>query len=211
MYIAYFWFPFHFERRCRWYFQQAAIQMLLHSITYQSFLLMLIFSSIFKSYGTLLVDEYPQIALYYQRLLEMDKQSLFCKRTIITPLEALLLLWMLGYVQRNISTVICTRRRLELMDLSTTILFTLYVLLFTVAAIQSHLEWKFILDTNRWKHFEHLHNGMLYQSFLGVTKLLFFFVFQQVNYPMNIDKSNLGMKTVLSYTKTTTNISNETI
>ncbi|CAF0791800.1 unnamed protein product [Adineta ricciae] len=159
MYIAYFWFPFHFERRCRWYFQQAAIQMLLHSITYQSFLLMLIFSSILKPYKTLLKDEYPQIALYYQHLLEMDKQSLLCKRTIITSLEILLLLWMLGYVQRNISTVICTRRRLGLMDLSTTILFTLYVLLFTIAAIQSHLEWKFILDINRWKHFEHLHNA----------------------------------------------------
>ncbi|UJR27012.1 hypothetical protein I4U23_008317 [Adineta vaga] len=159
MYIAYFWLPFHFEHRCRWYFKQAAIQALMHTITYDIFLLMLIFSSILKSYETLLDDQYSNISSYYHRLLSMDKRTLYCKETIVTSLEIFLLIWMVGYVQRNVSRIIRERRQLEIMDISTTILFILYILLFTTAAIQSHIEWKFILDINQWNYFERLHNG----------------------------------------------------
>jgi len=162
MYIGYFWLPFYFEDQCRWYFQQAAIQALLDSITYEIFLLLLILSSIIQSSETSLKSEYPQIFDDCNRLLRIDKQTIYCQRTIISYFKIFVLIWMTGYVYRNVSKMIRERRCLEIMELLTTILFILYILLFTIAAIQVHFEWQSIINSDKWKHLELLHNGEIY-------------------------------------------------
>jgi hypothetical protein len=164
MYIGYFWLPFYFEHQCQWYFQQPAIQALLHSITYQLFLLIVILSDIIKSPKISLKIEYPEIFDYYNRLLSIDEETVYYQRSIISYLKIFVLIWMAGYVYRNINNIIRQRRLLEIMDLFTTILYILYIFLFIIAAIQVHLQWQFIINIDKWKQFEKLHHSKDNQS-----------------------------------------------
>ncbi len=159
MYIGYYWLPFCFERQCRWYVQQPAIQALIHTISYEIFLLLVILSDIFKSTKISLKTDYPHIFEYYNRLLLMDERHTYYQKSMVSYLNISVLIWMAGYVYRNTSKMIRQRRCLEIMDLFTTILFILYIVLFIIAAIQVHLHWQFITNITKWKHFERLHKG----------------------------------------------------
>jgi hypothetical protein len=159
MYIGYFWFPFCFERQCQWYFQQPAIQASLHSISYQIFLLLLTLSDIFKPREISLKKGHSDIFEYCNRTLSMDGKCTYYQNTIVSWYKIFVLIWMIGHIYLNVSKMIRQRRRLEIMDLFTTILFFLYTLLFTIAAIQIHLEWKYVNNIEKWKYFEKLHHG----------------------------------------------------
>lgn len=159
MYIGYFWLPFYFENQCRWYFQQPAIQALIHAITYQIFLLIVILSSIITSPKVSLKKEHAQISDYYNRLLSMNVENIVYEKNIMSYLKIFILIWMTGYVYRNISKIIRERRRLDIVDIFITILFILYIILFTIATIQVHLQWQFIININNWKEFERLYHS----------------------------------------------------
>ena len=156
MYIGYFWLPFYFEHQCRWYIQQAAIQALIHTISYALFLCFVILSGIIKPPRISLKIEYPQIFEYYQRLFSLDEQYAYCQKSIIPYLKILVLIWMVGYVYRNIRQMIRQRRCLEILDLFTTILFVLYIVLFPIATIQIHFQWQLIMNIEKWKDLERL-------------------------------------------------------
>ncbi len=164
MYIGYFWFSFYFEHQCRWYFRQPAIQAIIHAISYHIFLLIVILSGIIKLPKISLKTEYPQIFYYYNHLLSIDEQTAYYEKTILSYFKIFVLIWMAGYVYRNISKMIRQRRCLELIDLLLTILYILYIFLFTIAAIQVHLQWQFIKNIDKWKQFERLHNGKKYNK-----------------------------------------------
>jgi transient receptor potential cation channel subfamily C protein 4 len=159
MYIGYFWFPFYFENRCQWYFQQPAIQALFHTILYQVFLLLLILSGMIKSPKISLKKEYPQIFEYSDRLFTIDEETLYYHRNLMTYLNISVLIFMLGFVCQSLRRIIKQRRCLKIMEMFMASLFVLYILLYTIAAIRVHLEWQSILDIDKWKRFEQLFNG----------------------------------------------------
>ena len=159
MYIGYYWLPFFFENRCRWYIEQPVIQTLVYSISYDIFLVLLLLSCIFPSSRISLRKEYPSIFQYYQRLLSIDAQDVYVQQPTPSYWKILILIWMAGYVFRNVSQIIRQRRSLELIETLMTILFILYPILFTINAIQVHFQWQFMVDINQWKELERLHNG----------------------------------------------------
>jgi hypothetical protein len=164
MYIGYYWLPFFFERQCRWYIQQPAIQILIHVISYELFLFLAILSSIFQSPKISLKTDYPHIFEYYNRLSFTNEHHAYYRKPMISYLKIVVLIWMAGYVYRNISRMIRQRRCLEFLDLFTTILFILYIILFPIATIQVYLEWQFITNIANWKHLEKLHEGKQYNK-----------------------------------------------
>lgn len=158
MYIGYYWLPFFFENQCRWYIEQPVIQTLIHSISYDIFVVLLLLSFIFPPSYISLKTEYPSIFPSYQRLLCTDK-DIYIQNPIPSHWKILVLIWMAGYVYRNVTQFIRQRRHLSFIDMLMTILFVLYLILFTINAIQVHVQWQLITDINQWKELDRLRNG----------------------------------------------------
>ena len=160
MYIGYFWLPFFFESQCQWYIHQPAIQTLIHGLSYEIFLVLILLSCIFQVPRVSLKSEYPQIFEYYRRLLlSISVEDVYYRKSILSYWKILVLIWMIGYIYRNISTAFRQRRCLELIDTLMTILFILYNILFIIATVQIHLQWQFVVDIEHWKEFERLRNN----------------------------------------------------
>ena len=163
MYFGYFWFPGPFEQRCERYFQQPAILTLLQLISYQMFLLLLILSSAIKPPVLSFRKAYPQIFAYYHRLSSTKRLVSYLQKTVLPVQRIFLLVWMMGYVFRNVRRIIRQRRYTDVFELVMTILFLLYLILYFSTSIQFYLDWQSVLNVDTWKRLDKFHNGT-YQS-----------------------------------------------
>ena len=174
MYFGYFWLPNWLEQRCEWYFQQPTTQTLVQLISYQIFLLLMILTLAIKPSVISFRKEYPQIFDYYSRLFSSKRLVFSLQKTALPVQRILLLIWITGYVFRNVRRMIRQRQCANLFELLMTVLFLLYLILYVSASVQFALDWQCILDVDTWQRLETMQNSM--SPFIGSIILFFFFV-----------------------------------
>jgi len=189
MYFAHFWLVIIFKDRCRWYFEQAAIQALIHGIAYHIFLFLIILLSSYRTPTISIRQTHPQIVNYYDRFLFLDTQTIDYSKPDLSYLRLTILVFMFAYVYRNIKQIIRLRRWLQAIEMLMTMLFICYIILSIAEHIQTHVQWSFRLNIDNWKEFERLHNSSQLSDkyFAMKTKLLFNQTIDSIDIPIVAD------------------------
>jgi hypothetical protein len=163
MYLGYFWLPRWFQQRCERYFQQSAIRALVQLISYQLFLLLVVLNSTINAPVLSFSKAHPQIFAYYHRLSSEKRLIFYLQETLLPVQRIFLLVWIIGYIYRNVRRMIRQRRYTNVFELVMTIVFLLYLILYISTMIQFYLDWQSILNVDTWKRLESFRNST-YQS-----------------------------------------------
>jgi hypothetical protein len=156
MYIGYYWLPHRFQWHFQWYFQKPTVRALLSITSDQLFSLFIVLSTIKKPPFISLSKQYPNIYNYYDRLLSKKRSLPDFQRTLVSIDRIFAILWILGYIYRNIQCMINRRQAIYRFNVFITILFLVFIILFVYANIQLHMNWQVLLNIDQWKKLEHI-------------------------------------------------------